>query len=343
MSVTLKDIATELNISVTAVSRGLRNMPDISPETTKLIHQTAERLGYRKNFAASYLKTSKSMMLGIIVPDICNPVFSYIYEGIEKECNKKHYILTLGNSNENIDQEAAVMDKMVSHGVDGLFIIPSNESDGFYPQLDTLKVPYIILQRSSVKSPFLVRSNDYEGGYIAAQHLYELGHRSFLLLFPSIKNPSAKERYNGFKDYLAKRNVGESKIQLIECGITRTEGYRATKLWLNQHSVSPVALSASAIFCFSDYIAYGVYSALLESKYKVPDDISVIGYDNNEYSDIIYPALTTIDLLPYDIGKQSAKLMLNIVTSIYSSENPPINKKILSPKLIIRNSTKSNI
>ena len=88
MSVTLKDIAEELNISATAVSRALRNMPDIGPDTTKLVQETAERLGYRKNLAASYLKTAKSMMFGIIVPDICNPVFSYMYKGIEEKCNK---------------------------------------------------------------------------------------------------------------------------------------------------------------------------------------------------------------------------------------------------------------
>ena len=105
MSVTLKDIADELNISTNAVSRALRNMPDISQETTSLVHQTAERLGYRKNIAASCLKTSKSMMFGIVVPDICNPVFSYMYKGIEKICSQTNYSLMLGNSNENPKEE----------------------------------------------------------------------------------------------------------------------------------------------------------------------------------------------------------------------------------------------
>ena len=341
MSVTLKDIAEELNISATAVSRALRNMPDIGPDTTKLVHQTAERLGYRKNLAASYLKTAKSMMFGIIVPDICNPVFSYMYKGIEEKCNKKQYAIMLSSTNESFEQETSMIDKMVAHGVDGLFIVPCNESDAYYPQLDTANIPYVILQRTnSAKSPFLVKSNDYEGGYMAAEHLYGLGHTSFLLVFADMKISSARERYDGFKDFLKDKNIPESNIQLLECGVTRAEGYRATKQWLSKQT-NIQELSATAIFCFSDYMSYGVYSALLENGLKVPDDISVMGYDNNEYSDIIYPALTTIDLLPYEIGIHSAKLMLNIIHDDFSQANKQLKQNVISPKLTIRNSTKS--
>lgn len=341
MPVTLKDIAEELNISTTAVSRALRNMPDIGPDTTRLVHETAERLGYRKNLAATYLKTAKSMMFGIIVPDICNPVFSYMYKGIEEKCNKKQYALMLSSSNESFEQETSMIDKMVAHGVDGLFIVPSNESDAYYPQLDDANIPYVILQRTnSSKSPFSVKSNDYEGGHMAAEHLYTLGHRSFLLVFADMKISSAKERYNGFRDYLKEKNIPESNIQLLKSGVTRAEGYRSTKLWLSQQA-NIRRLSATAIFCFSDYIAFGVYSALSEIGLKVPDDISVMGYDNNEYSNIIHPALTTVDLLPYEIGVQSAKLMLNIIQGDYSQANKQSGMKVISPKLTVRNSTKS--
>ena len=341
MSVTLKDIAEELNLSATAVSRALRNMPDIGPDTTKLVQETAERLGYRKNLAASYLKTAKSMMFGIIVPDICNPVFSHMYKGIEEKCKKKQYALMLSSSNESSEQETSMIDKMVAHGVDGLFIVPSNESDAYYPQLDNANIPYVILQRTNAsKSPFLIKSNDYEGGYMAAEYLYGLGHRSFLLVFADMKISSAKERYNGFKDFLNDKNIPESNIQLLQRCITRSEGYQATKQWLSEQT-SIQELSATAIFCFSDYIAYGVYSALSESGLKIPDDISVVGYDNNEYSDIIYPALTTIDLLPYEIGTHSAKLMLNIIHGDSSQSNKYPQQNVLSPKLTIRNSTKA--
>ena len=155
-----------------------------------------------------------------------------------------------------------------------------------------------------------------------------------------MKISSAKERYDGFKDFLKDKSIPESNIQLLEGCITRTEGYRATKHWLSKQT-NFQQLSATAVFCFSDYIAYGVYSALSESGLKIPDDISVMGYDNDEYSDIIYPALTTIDLLPYEIGVHSAKLMLDIIHSNSPEPDKQSKQNIVSPKLIIRNSTKS--
>ena len=339
MSVTLKDIADELNISTNAVSRALRNMPDISQETTSLVHQTAERLGYRKNIAASCLKTSKSMMFGIAVPDICNPVFSYMYKGIEKICSQTNYSLMLGNSNENPKEENTMIDNMIAHGVDGIFIVPGKQSVSQYSQLSKTNIPYVVLQRKNFSScASFVQSDDYEGGYLAAKHLYELGHREFVLIFPDMSISSSKDRYDGFVSYLSNQGLSADNISFLECNGTRADGYAVTVDWLRQqHTINK--LSATAIFCFSDYIAYGVYSALSEHGLSIPEDISVVGYDNNEYSNIIYPALTTVDILPYDIGIHSAKLMLKLITE-KSAPTPRNNTNIvISPKLIVRKST----
>ena len=335
MPVTLKDIAEELNLSVNAVSRALRNMSDIGPETTKLVQETAQKLGYRKNLAASYLKTAKSMMFGIIVPDICNPVFSYMYKGIEKICNQTDYTLMLGNSNENSIKENKLIDNMVAHGVDGIFIVPSKESDAIYPRIEQANIPCVLLQRKGKDQEFnFVQSNDYEGGYLAAKHLYSLGHRMFLLVFTDMQISSARERYNGFCAFLKEQNVDKSNIEVLVCDSTRAGGYEVMNDWLNNQKGKK--LSANAIFCFSDYIAYGVYSALFKNGFNIPDDVSVIGYDNNEYSDIIHPKLTTIDILPYDIGKHSAKLMLDLI------ENDKLKSKgiVITPTLTIKESAK---
>lgn len=340
MPVTLKDIATELNISTNAVSRALRNMPDIGPETTKLVHETAQRLGYRKNLAASYLKTAKSMMFGIIVPDICNPVFSYMYKGIEKICSETNYTLMLGNSNENPAEENAMTENMVAHGVDGIFIVPCKKSTSGYPRLDSAKIPYVILQRKIASSHVnFVQSNDYEGGYFAAQHLYQSGHRDFLLVFTAMSISSSQDRYNGFVSYLKEQGLSTDHVTLLECDGTKSDGYTVTDRWLRKQRESDQP-KATAIFCFSDYIAYGVYSALTEHHLKIPEDISVVGYDNNEYSNIIYPALTTVDLLPYEIGMHSAKLMMELIGGRATPTEGKNAKTVISPKLIVRNSTK---
>ncbi|MBQ8718427.1 MAG: LacI family DNA-binding transcriptional regulator [Clostridia bacterium] len=339
MSITLKDIAQELNISINAVSRALRNMPDIGPDTTKLVHETAQRMGYRKNLAASYLKTARSMTLGIIVPDVCNPVFSHMYRGVEKICGNMGYTLMLANSSERPDKESAQLDSMIARGIDGVFIVPSIQNSALSKQLETAKIPYVLLQRkSSEHLSHFVQSDDFEGGYLAAKHLYTLGHRSFLLIFPSLLISSAQERYHGFLSYLRENGVSDSAVYVLECDGTRDSGYEAMHTWLAEHATRK-KLHASAVFCFSDYVAAGVYSAIKKFGLHIPDDLSVIGYDNNEYSDIVFPPLTTIDILSYDIGKHAARLMLDILQSDKQDGSEAQTKVIISPQLIVREST----
>ena len=340
MAVTLRDIAEELNLSVNAVSRALRNMPDISAETTRQIHETAQRMGYRKNLAASYLKTARSMTLGIIIPDISNPVFSSMYKGIERVSGKLGYTLMLSNSGEKPQRETAQLDSMIAHGVDGVFIVPSIQSSTFYNQLEAAKIPYVILQRKvNEKQSNFVQSDDFEGGYLAAKHLCELGHRDFLLIFPNDSISSAKERYNGFVSYLNEANIPEASVSKIECESTRDASYQLMREWLEEQP-NHKSLSASAVFCFSDYVACGVYSAIAEYGLSIPEDLSVIGYDNNEYSDMLYPPLTTVDILSYDIGKHAARLMLDTLQNEASREEDNSTKVLISPKIIVRASTR---
>ena len=338
--VTIKDIAEELNISANAVSRALRNMPDIGPETTRLVHETAQRLGYRKNIAASYLKTARSMTLGIIVPDVCNPVYSYMYKGIEKICAKQGYTLTLSSSSENTEKESARIDAMIAHGVDGIFIVPSIQNTAFYDQLDRARIPYVILQRRPDEPQAnFVQSDDVEGGRLAAKHLYDQGHRSFLIITVNKNISSAIDRKTGFISYLREQGLPDGAITILECDETRASGYEITREWLEQQADSE-RLPVTAAFCFSDYVACGVYSAISEYGVRIPEDISVMGYDNNEYSDIIAPALTTIDLLPYDIGKHAARLMLDILQNDQQAAHDNPTKVVISPKLVERSSVK---
>ena len=339
MPITLKDIAQELNISVNAVSRALRNMPDIGPQTTKLVQETAQRMGYRKNLAASYLKTTRSMMLGIIIPDICNPVFSYLYKGIESVCNAEHYTLLLGNTDEDPAREKHLIDHMIARGVDGILIVPRMNGEVLSEAVAQSKLPFAVIQRKIAGANVnFVQSNDYEGGYLAAKHLYLAGHRRFLLLFASMQISSAYERYHGFFAYLQEMGLSSEAVQLLECDGTKTSGYTVLKNWLGEH---PKKDFPHAIFCFSDYIAYGAYAALNEYGIQIGHDISVLGYDNNEYSEMISPALSTIDMLPRELGEHAAHLILEqIESSIGEVQSNPPQTLVISPRLIVRDSVK---
>jgi len=337
MPVTLKDIAEELNVSVNTVSHALRDLPDISQETTQLIKETAARLGYRKNIAASYLKTRKSLMLGVVVTDIQNPVFASMYHGIEQVSTETNYTIMLGNSNENAVEEAIIIDNMLNHGVDGIFLVPSMKDTLAFSHLEKSGIPYVLLQRSFPDMPsHYVQSDDFKGGYQAARHLYHLGHRSFLYVSAPMHISSARERYEGFLSYLSKKGLSEDRLQVLECESTRAGSQKIIKKWLDQQP-DLHNLSATAIFCFSDYMAYGVYAVLSKYNLKIPEDISVIGYDNNEYSDLIVPALTTIDMHPNKIGKEAAKIMFELINT-HSVKSEP-KRLIISPNLVVRSST----
>ena len=126
---------------------------------------------------------------------------------------------------------------------------------------------------------------------------------------------------------------------MLECGSSRDSGYEVMREWL-ENRPDHKALCVSAIFCFSDYVAYGVYNALAEYGLNVSDDVSVMGYDNNEYSEMISPALTTVDIFPYDIGKHAARIMLDILQSGQLKSTDNATRVILTPRLVARNSVK---
>lgn len=338
MSATLKDIAEELGVSINTVSRALRDMPDIGQETKDHVRETAVKLGYRKNLAASRLRTNQSLILGMVVTDIGNPVFSGMIKGVEKTCKQTSYTIMLGNSNENTEEENALISSMLDHGVDGILLVPSMRNAKILNQLKRAKVPYVILQRKFPDiSTNYVQSNDVKGGRLAAEHLYQLGHRSFLYVSAPMHISSSRERYEGFLSYLKEKHLTEESVQVLACDGTRAGSHQAMKQWLKGHSELH-RLSATAIFCFSDYVACGVYSACAKYGLHIPQDVSVIGYDNNEYSDMMLPSLTTIDIRPFQTGERAAELLLDLIRAPQGSHKP-VQEIIIPPKLVIRKST----
>jgi LacI family transcriptional regulator len=341
MGVTLKDIAKELGVSVNTVSRALRDMSDISKETKTSVKQIADKLCYRRNISASYLRTKKSHIIGVVVPDICNPVFSGIFKGIELVCKKNGYNVMLGNSNENAVEEMSFISSMNDHGVDGILLIPSMKNSNIIRYMNKASIPFVILGRKFPDiSTNLVVNDDALGGYLAAEHLYKIGHKEFIYLAGPMYISSSNERCTGFSSFLKEQSLPDNALQVYECDGTKTGGYQIMKEVLTKNDLAGKS-HATAIFCFSDYVACGVYAALSESGIHIPDDISVIGYDNNDLSDIMSPALTTIDLYKFRLGHCAAELILDLLNNPTSKSSGQINQVIIPPSLIVRQSTAS--
>mgnify|MGYP004494207141 FL=1 len=350
MPVTQKDIAQRLELSINTVSRALRNMPDVNESTRKQVQAMAEEMGYYKNLAASSLRTRQSNILGVVVTDFRNPSMGDIIHGAELVAKRSGYTLMLGSTNETAEDESRLVENMLSQNVDGLLLIPSMLNEPLLHRIECEQVPYVLAARRYPGHLCnAVCGDDFAGGAAAAQHLLDLGHRSFLYVSGLEHISSARDRRDGFLWQLRQHGLNEHALQTIVCGNGPTDklisqtivcdggresAQRVTEQWLRSSSGHP---SATAIFVFSDYAACGVYAALKAAGLRIPEDVSVVGYDNNEYSSLLTPPLTTVDSHFYQLGQ----LAMERLIAILRSPGEPPCAQIDMPELVLRESTAS--
>lgn len=216
-NITIKDIATVTNFSVNTVSRALRDMPDISEATKKFIRETATAMGYKKNFLASTLRTNHSNTIGVIVPDMQNPIYSDFYKGIEKICKKFGYTIVLFNSNEDTEEEKSAIYAMLNYCVDGVILFPTNDSQQNVSILKSNNLPFVFLARSlNISMGNMVIADDYYGGYIACEHLISKGYDNFLILSGPHNISSFRDRCKGFVDCARKNNIAIENIEITQ-------------------------------------------------------------------------------------------------------------------------------
>lgn len=333
MPVTQKDIARQLGLSINTVSRALRSMPDVSEATRQQVQAMAGKMGYYKNLAASSLRTRQSNILGVVVTDFRNPSMGDIIHGAELVAKRSGYTLMLGSTNEIAEDESRLVESMLSQNVDGLLLIPSMLNEQLLSRIEHEQVPYVLAARRYPGHPCsAVCGDDFAGGAAAAAHLLSLGHRSFLYVSGLAHISSARDRRDGFVSQLRQHGLDEQALQTIVCDGGRESAQCVTEQWLRSSSGHP---SATAIFVFSDYAACGVYAALKAAGLRIPEDVSVVGYDNNEYSSFLTPPLTTVDSHFYQLGQ----LAMERLIAILRSPGEPPCAQIDMPELVLREST----
>lgn len=330
---TIKDIARELGLSANTISRALRDMPDISDETKALVRETAEKMAYHINIAASSLRTRNSKAIGVIVADIQNPLFSGAVKGVEFSCKASGYSMLLSNTNESYQEEVNALESMICRNVDGIILFPTMREDGTIHQLIERKIPFVLAGRKFSDIPTnVVVNDDMYGGYLAAEHLRVRGHSKFVYLAGPRHISSSLERYEGFRQYLRENGLAENSISLYETDATWQGGYQAVQELIEK------GLDATAIFAFSDFIALGVLKALRDHGLRVPQDIAVIGHDDIDFCELTVPTLTTIDMSKFRLGKRAMETLLQEINS-GSKKGGQYQQIIMEPHLIVREST----
>lgn len=307
MAITIKDIARESGVNISTVSRALNDAYGVHRETRGNVLAVAARLNYYPNRAARGLKTRRSHTLGLIVSDIRNPFFSEITRGAEDAARVGGYDLVLCNSDLDPRKQMEYVASLMEKCVDG--ILMNSVADLTRKQRDQLAssgVPIVLLNRSAASKSFSTVCADNEGGgAMAAQYLLQLGHENIAHLTGPRRHGNLTDRAQGFLRVL-KTARAKPKITILHGENSFSGGHALTqKLLLQQPDVS-------AIFAANDLMAFGAIRAMLELGRRVPEDVSLIGFDNLELASVVHPPLTTIHQPKYEMGRAASEMLLRL-------------------------------
>jgi len=327
--ITLDDVAKISGFSKSTVSRALGNGINVDPHTKKKIKEVARRLGYTPNVVARSLRSKKTTTIGVVIADICNPFFPSVVRGIEDTARKKGYNIILCNTDEKYEREKEALETLIQKRVDGLLIAPVQKKFDDLLELKRQKISFVLIGRhfDPLETDHVI-TDDVKGAFMATEYLIKKGHKKILMINGPSYISSARERMMGYKKALMENNIKFDAKLLKEGALKMEDGYRTIKKAILSK------LNFTAVFAYSDLVAFGVIKALREKGYKVPDQIAVVGYDNIDFGFSAELPLTTVHIPKYRLGSEGMKLLHR---RIDKKVNKP-QKVILDTKLIIRES-----
>jgi len=334
--VTVKDIAKKAGVSPNTVSRALNNRPDISQTTKNKILKIAREMGYVRNVYATILKSNVTHTIGVIMSDSSNPFFSEVFKGIDKAAREKDYQIIIMNSEGVYENEERFIKTLLERRVDGILLFPMQESYEDIRELVKEHFPIVLVGREidewNVDEIF---SDEVKGGYIATKHLLEKGCKRIKMITDQLYNSASLGRLEGYKKALQEKGIPfcEENVKLchhIHEGYHVQAGYDKTIEMLQRKE------EFDGVFCYNDLIAYGVIKALKENGFRIPEDVSVIGYDDIAFSRLIEPQLTTIKVKKFEMGYEAFQMLHKRITA--KKINNSSTRKVLDVELIVRDS-----
>lgn len=325
---TLKDIAKRLGVSITTISKALNNHPDISAKRREQILELVSEMRYFPNTIAKNLRKRSTRFIGLIISDNTNPYYARLIKGAEEEITSRNYHTIIFNTNEDPACEVEFIKDLLSIKVAGVIITPAKGNPESVKILKDFNIPYVLANRYLKRNEDnYVIADDVKAGYLATDYLIKKRFKKVIFINGFEDITSAVDRGIGYKNALRDNNLSYLKSQIYSGIINNTEGYNITKNKVLLDHKPPFS-----ILCYSDYIASGVIKCLSEMGLKIPDDIAIMGIDNIELFSFFHPGLTTVSIPKFQIGKESVKMLFNLI------ENPdyPDNRIVLESKLIIR-------
>jgi len=330
--VRLKDIAVRAGVSVMTVSKVMRDTSDISASTKARIRQLAEQMGYNPDSIAQGLRTGTTKLFGLVISAATNPVFARVVMAIEERAHEMGYDLITAHSLNIPQREEAVIKRLLSRRIDGLFLVPVYRLDPtapIYEELLRRRLPTVLLGH---KAPFCqrfanVETDDVNASYALTQHLLQLGHRRIAYFTGPPVSPGSQERIEGYRRALREAQIEYDDKLVFNAGATIEEGEKAALQMLNE---SP---KATAIQAVNDLVAIGAANVLLNQGVRIPQDLSIVGFGNVLISEHFRVPLTTIRQPKLRLGTAAVESMTRLM------RGEQVLTKRLPAEIVVRQSS----
>ncbi|TAH64404.1 MAG: LacI family transcriptional regulator [Anaerolineaceae bacterium] len=330
--VTIKDVADEAGVAISTVSNVLNGVNVVSDETKKKVLDAVSKLKYVPNMNAKYLKSNRKNTIGLFLSSVQGDYYRMLIQAVHLQCKLKGYQLNIYVSNENTSEEIYGM--VISSGVEGAIIFNESLHDGYIERLVDRNMPIVFIDREyQGENMSSVIINHYEGGTIATEYLIRQGHRRIGYIHGI--NVDDELRYRGYTDVLNKYGIPIDESIILQGYFEEQLAYGEMRVMILKGIPLP-----DAFFCANDEMAWGCIRALNEAGIKVPDQVSVMGYDDISLSSFFSPPLTTIHSPITDLGNTSTNELFRLLET---ESGGPGTKIFLAPSLIVRNTCKVRI
>jgi LacI family transcriptional regulator len=328
MRATLGMVAKQAGVSPSTVSRILNGTAQVSEEKQALVKAVIEELGFRPDPAARSLAGGRTMSMGVLTQFIDSPYYGEALRGIEDELHKANYVplFVSGHWNEHEEKDRLFM--LQERKVDGIIVLTGKLADATLIDMAT-KVPVVVTgRRLSAPNLFSIDFDNAEGACLAVRHLHALGHHRVAFISGPMDHPDADERLQGYKSEMKKKDMADDPQLVIASDYQEAGGFRA------MNSLLDARVQFTAVITANDQMAYGARLALHRAGLRVPEDVSLIGFDDLPHSAFTLPPLTSVRQSVYEIGASAAKAMFNLL----NKQNPP--SKLVEAELVVRESTR---
>lgn len=333
--ISLKDMAEELGISISTVSRALKNHPDISPELTERVQQLARERNYSPNPLAMGLLKQQTKMIGVIVPDIVTHFYASIISGIEMVAKQRGYYILISSSNESFDKEVESVENLLRTRVEGLIVCLSQETNtpAHFDQLIQNEIPLVFFDRVCMSNQVSsVVADNVDAARTVTRHFFENGCRRIAYIAGPEHLNISKERTEGYLLGLKDCGLVADNRLLERCNLSTSEAIEATARLLDQPEMP------DAIFGINDTVAFAAMKEIKRRGLRIPEDIALVGFTDEFHSTVVDPALTSITHPTFEMGQEAARLFFE---QIDHPETLP-QQIILKTKLVVRKSSVRN-